>query len=646
MRFMKRKLAAAFAAVMLFSLAQSAFALNFTGELGNEPTFETLAEAHASAPGVVQGIFENETKTFIGHPVLDDYPEGTTFVYRSSNQYAGRAAARLNTNIFVYAEQHFDSKDDAFAFLQDAGLIDIIEECVGSVVLVTPLGETFTRQDVASYYALQTAMLAQKASERDADGNVLSYADAEYFGGYGYIYFIGIDGGATFFNNYLATQIDYASRIAGALLIGGTMEFIRKPATFLPIYQVNGQADVIEKYDSANGADALVRENGLEIHYNQAWPLRKLIEAKAETVDLKEQIQAAYYNLFVKAMRVPVLTQALVSGGTPYSGYNFDEAPYSLCERSIVIDGKTAEGIYLIKHQCDDRFSDIRTQADGASAGSPGMVVAPGEYMNVWYEYLPEEVLNNTAPAGSVPLLLANHGGGDDVRVFVEEFGLLNLAGKERFAMVGADHQLIAEIRGPVFTALIEYMLETYPALDASRVYATGYSMGANASNLLSGYNPSLLAAVGPCASRNNPVTPEQVEHMREVGLPSIICSSSYDNVAPIVTGPGLNMSEAGIKLIDHWAYVNKLGDLTYDFDLNPVVGFTPDKYVRETVNDEFVRETWYLYNDEQEPRFAFSYIHGMIHALYPQYGPIVWDYMKHFSRDLETGEIVYNPNV
>ena len=344
-------------------------------------------------------------------------------------------------------------------------------------------------------------------------------------------------------------------------------------------------------------------------------------------------------------MRVPVLTQALVSGGTPYSGYNFDEAPYSLCERSIVIDGKTAEGIYLIKHQCDDRFSDIRTTKEGTSAGSPGMVVPPGEYMDVWYEYLPEEVLNNTAPEHSVPLLLANHGGGDDVRVFVEEFGLLNLAGKERFAMVCADHQLIAEIRGEVFTALVEYMLATYPALDPSRVYATGYSMGANATNLLSGYNPKLLAAVGPCASRNNPVTEEMVENMRAVGLPSIICSSSYDSVAPIVSGPGLNMSEAGMKLVNHWAYVNQL-DIEIDFDANPIVGFSHDKYVRETVNDEFTKGTWYVNNAEGQPRFAFCYVHGMIHALYPQYGVIVWNFVKHYSRDLETGEIIYNPNL
>ena len=320
----------------------------------------------------------------------------------------------------------------------------------------------------------------------------------EYFGGYGYVYFVGVDGGATFFNNYIATEIDFVSRLAGVLLVGGSMEEIRKPATFVPVYLVNGKEDVLGKYRAINGADATERKAGIVTYYNQAWPLRKVIGAKAEAVHLAEQVKAAYYGMFIKAMRVPVLTQALVSAGTPYSGYGFDEAPYSLCERSIVINGKTAEGIHLIKHQGENRFAAIKTLKPAANPGRREMIFEPGQYMDVWYEYLPEEVLNKTAPAGTVPLLLANHGGGDDVRVFVEEFGLLNLAGKERFAMVGADHQLLAEIRGPALTALVEYMLKTYPALDASRVYATGYSMGAGATNLMGLYNPRLFAAIAP----------------------------------------------------------------------------------------------------------------------------------------------------
>lgn len=133
----------------------------------------------------------------------------------------------------------------------------------------------------------------------------------------------------------------------------------------------------------------------------------------------------------------------------------------------------------LIKHQSDDTFAEYKT--------------SEGEYIDTWYEYLPEEVLNGTAEEGSIPLILANHGGGDDARVFVEEFGLLELAGQERIAVVAPDHQLIAEVRGPALAAVVKYMLETYPALDASRVYATGYSMGGGASYTVGYYEPRCL---------------------------------------------------------------------------------------------------------------------------------------------------------
>lgn len=639
---MKKLLAAILALVLVSSMTVSAFALKFTGELGNEATFETLQEAHAKSPEVVKGIVENGSKTFVGHPALDGYPEGTTFVYRSANQYAGRAAARLNTNIFAYVDKHFATKDEAFAYLKEAGLIDIIDEAIGSVVLVTPIGETFDRADVASYYALQTAMLAQKDGGKDAQGNAVSYSDAEYFGGYGYVYFVGINGGATFFNNYISPEIDFAGRIAGALLIGGDMQEIRKPSIFVPVYLVNSKEEIIEKYKAINQTDAIRYEGSLTTYYNQAWPLRRVVTETVDEVNLAEQIKAAYYGMFVKAMRVPVRPQAIYSGGAPFSGYNFDEAPYSLCDRSIIINGKTADGICLIKHQGDDdRFAEYKTTQD--VVGMDGSVTPAGEYIDVWYEYLPEEVLNNTAPAGSVPLILANHGGGDDPRVFVEEFGLLELAGKERIALVAPDHQLIAEVRGPALTAVVNYMLETYPALDASRVYATGYSMGGAATYTVGYYNPKLYAAVAPMSGSPTTIPEDQVENFERTELPVIFGLSSFDGVRRMDALEG-NLNEASRQMVTYWAKNNGIELTSYDFDIYPHIGFGGDVRVISTVNDEFEMITTYLKNSKGEPRVAFAYVKGMIHALYPEYAFILWDFVKHYSRDLSTGEVIYNP--
>jgi len=641
---MKKQITCLIVFVMIITSISGALAFNFTGELGNEATFETLQEAHTNSPAVVQNIVENESSTFVGHPALDDYPEGTTFVYRSANLYAGRAAARLNTNIFVYAEQRFDTKDAALAYLKDAGLIDIIDEATGSIVLVTPIGETFGQADVLAYYALQTAMLSQKTRGVDADGNAVAYSDAEYFGGYGYEYFVGIEGGATFFNNYIAPEIDFIGRLAGSLLIGGDMQEVRKPAIFAPVYLVNAKDDVIEKYKAVNTVDASKEDkNGLVTYYNQAWPLRKVIAATTDSVDVAKAIKAAYYDMFVKAMRVPVIPEAMYSGGAPYSGYTFDEAPYSLCDRDILINDKTSDGIVLISHQGDDHFAEIKTTEE-----QPGRFGGPstpaGQYIDVWYEYLPEEVLNNTAPAGTIPLVLANHGGGDDARVFVEEFGLVELAGKERLAVVAADHSSVAPIKGQALCAVAEYMLETYPALDASRVYATGYSMGGAATYTVGYYNPKLFAAIAPFAGSNTVLPEEQAENFYSTELPIIMSLSSFDPAGRRQDALEGNLNEGTQLMITTYAKNNGIEVGAFDFDAYPHVGFGGDYIVTDTVNDEFVKKTTYLCNSEDEPRVAYVYVNGMVHCLYPEYAFMFWDFVKDYSRDLETGEVIYKP--
>ena len=84
------------------------------------------------------------------------------------------------------------------------------------------------------------------------------------------------------------------------------MQEIREPSIFVPVYMVNAEEDVIDKYLDVNGTDAVRTEGDVTTYYNQAWPLRKVIVEDVDTVDAAALISAAYYNMFVKAMRVPV----------------------------------------------------------------------------------------------------------------------------------------------------------------------------------------------------------------------------------------------------------------------------------------------------------------------------------------------------
>jgi poly(3-hydroxybutyrate) depolymerase len=642
---LKKHLSLLLASTMLVSMlfTNGAFAADYNGGTqGNEATFETLQEARVSSPAAVVQLDGNAGKTYVSHPALDGYPEGTTFVYRSANMYGGRAAARMNTNILVFSDQSFADKDAALTYLKELGLINIIDQALGSVVLVTPSDPEagFTSADQKYYYALQTAMLSQKASVKNGDETVY-YSDGEYFGGFGYLYVVGIDGGATFLNNYVAGTVDYVGRIAGMLLVNGKMDTVRNVAALVPAYLVNATDDVVEKYKAADKTDASMSEKGVTTYFNQALPLQKVVVANAENPDVAGYVQDAYYNLFIKAMRVPVGKAGLNSAGTPYQNYNFDEAPYSLCDRNAVIDGVTADGINVtLKH--DDRFSDLTTE--------------DGSYLMDWFEYLPQEVLDGSAADGSVPLVLALHGGGDDPAQFVDEIGLLSLSGKERFAIVAPDHTYIGgslqgtEITGGILSdvlpRLVNYMLETYPALDASRVYVTGYSMGGSATLKAANGGPSVFAAAVPMSAAGYTPTDEQVASFKNFDMPVLFTTSTYDLGGAFDQTNG-TLATGYQTQINIFLGYNEMATIdTFDFSANPINGFAADSQRIITLNGEYKNFTWTLNNADGIPMVAVSYTQGLTHALYPEFAKLFWDFAKHYSRDTETHEIVYDPYV
>ena len=610
-------------------------ALDYSGRQKNPSSFETLEEARVSGPIAVADLEGNSGRKFKSHPVLDGYPEGTTYIYRSPNLYGGRAAARLNTDILVFVEKSFKNKDDAKNYLKDLGLIKIIDEAVGSVILVTPAdGKAFGPNDQKYYYALQTAIFAQKAGEGQGGPwgrGGTSYSDAEYFGGFGYTYVIGIDGGATYLNDYIAGTLDYVSRIAGMLLINGSMGVGRDVAGLVPVYLVNAPKAVIKAYKKANRTNAYSATPDQKTYFDQTLPLKKVVVTQQENPDIAAIIKDAYYNLFIKAMRVPVRISGLHSASTPYQGYGMDQAPLSLCERNAVINNVTKDGIHVIGRS-EDRFNRVKT--------------ANGEYLQTWFEYLPEEVLNHTAPAGTVPLILANHGGGDDPRQFVEEIGLLPLAGAERFAMVAPEHQSVGQILTESLPLLVEYMLKTYPELDASRVYVTGYSMGGAATLRAINGKPSLFAAAVPMAAAGYTGTPEEAAKLHKARMPIMFTTSSFDLGGAFDQVNG-NIAAGYQTLLNLFLGYNGMETIEpYDFKAWPVNGFKADYMIKVKVNGEYDNTSWVLNDKDNIPMVAVNYTMNLKHALYPEYGKIAWDFFRHYSRDQKSGNIIYNPYV
>jgi dienelactone hydrolase len=611
-------------------LHTGAFALNYSNRLGNKATFETLEEARASSTAASAAQGPGRGGILKSHPVLDTYPKETAYVYRSANLWSGRAL-RSNTNILVFSDRSFQDKDSALAYLKALGLIEIIDQAIGSVVLVTPADPKagFTAVDQKHYYALQTAMLSVRASQR-VDNATTTFTDGMYFGGFGFLYAVGIDGGATFFNNYIASALDYASRLAGVLLINGSMDENRKVASVLPAYLVNPTAAVEARYKAVNKADAARGDATATAYYNQASPLQQVMVRKGAASDVAAVLRDAYAGMFSQTMRIPVVKQGLHSAGTPYQGYNFDQAPYSLAARNVVTKGVTPGGISVIPRQ-QDRFSSIKTAA--------------GEYLQTWVEYVPKEVLEGKAAPGSVPLVMAFHGGGDDPEAFVEEIGWLELANQKRFIMVAPEHQALdnTPAMGESLLALANYMMKTYPAVDASRIYASGYSMGGIATLSISTSHPRLLAAAVNMAGAVYKFTPEMDRAVQGTELPFMFLTSAWDSTNNIKWEDGSLTSHVQTVLNKFLGY-NNMSQVSFDFAARPKVGFAADAWSETLMNNEYRNYIWYLNNKQNIPMVALSYAADLIHALYPGYAGVAWDYMIHFSRNQKTGAVQFDP--
>jgi hypothetical protein len=611
----------------------NASALNYTQHLENEATFETLEEAHANGPAYLS---KATGRTYVPDPALDSYPAGTTYVYRSARLFSPLSAgARMNTTILVYTDKAFTNKDAALAYLKELGLIDIIGKACGSVVLVTPINAKtgFAAPDQFAYYQLQSAMLNIGYSRRLESGSTF-YADNAYFGGLTYRYVIGVDAGATFLNNYVASTFDYVSRIAGLLLVNGGMDRISTVAAFVPTYLVNASDDVVEKYKAANEADAWGSDGDVRFYYNQAQPLQKVLVNKGGALNAA-LVGDVYRNFLTKAMRVPVVRAGLYTASAPYGSYNWNQTPYSLSERNAVVDGVTPDGLSIVEHK-EDRFRS--------------MVTEKGEYLQYWLEVLPKEVREGTARNGTVPLILATHGGGDDPQQFLDEVGLLALSGKERLAIVAPYHSgLTNELVSKVMPELVRYMLRTYPALDASRVYSTGYSMGGGASILSVLGDLGLFAAAAPQGAVARYPAKELTAQFAKYDLPVLFITSTYDfyilndkTMSDGVTNPLADHQ----GMVNLFLTINGMKNIKYDFETYRYFGAKADVYLETRLNNEYTNRMWLLKNDKGVPMLGYSVTDFLVHGLYPEYSRLSWDFMKHYSRNLKTGEIVYNPHV
>ncbi len=254
----------------------------------------------------------------------------------------------------------------------------------------------------------------------------------------------------------------------------------------------------------------------------------------------------------------------------------------------------------------------------------------------------------------SYPCILVIHGGGEPAYQ-AETFGYCQIAAEEGIILIMAENQDVEAL-----STIFETVAEEYP-IDRSRVYASGSSAGGRASKLLAATYPTMLAAVAPLD--NAPVyngTEEQLEESEKYGLAVISIGGlqdkyyrfnlqqgvdeTYDRHAEILDGTdGWNrMLRAcgieGYELTPEQVRENR------DYSTELIPALTGYEYENTTIDHRTNSRTYVSTITNTDGIVTLCQVltenHGHMPSGYD--AEYAWNFMKHFSRDLDTGMLIY----
>lgn len=256
-------------------------------------------------------------------------------------------------------------------------------------------------------------------------------------------------------------------------------------------------------------------------------------------------------------------------------------------------------------------------------------------------------------------LVYCNHAGMTPINQY-ETCGFPMLAGKEKFICVcpwngGPSNDLVQS----EFPRILDSMREWGYPIDWERVYVTGFSAGSDATGVLACAYPETIAAISPDPGANMFLkgkwyeSPEQYSRAQNYQMPVICVGGTMDggDAYPLSTEEGIaNFNiwmERIVKIQNYPAaslsqtrcFANESSDLTKRY-----LGFE----FHNTYSLSLEGLNWhvgeYLSKGAVYARFIVG--EGVPHTQTKYHAALVWDFLKHFSRDLETGASVYSPIV
>lgn len=525
--------------------------------------------------------------------------EQEAYFYRDTCKQVDGRFAGFSPFFLIYPDKHCDVMQ-AEALIKEMGMDSILHKFTASVCVMNPLNGI-------SY-----------DTKRDLEAFLTFFKSMRVFNN---LKVIGIGQGATFVNKAIASN---AEGVAGIVTIGGKASSFKSNACPVPAFVAGkGYKQVAKAYVDLNKAVKKGEEGRLTFYTNPEEDLLQVVSSSDANISLKETFLDAWNSVLSKNYRFNNYKHTWYMGGTPdqYGAYELE--PYIMPEE----------------------WGITRKVVEKRLLGSDTFL---------WYEFHPQATLN--APKGTVPLLLLLHGNENDPRTQAETSGFIELCAKENFVVVELEWQGskdYARMGMDGIEQVVYYLLDTYPQLDASRVYTEGLSAGSATSTALGIRKSYLFAAVGGFSAGILPgsfrfdcnqqsLLNEVAQKSGKVEMPYFSAAGTSDTVVPFVNEN--NWQENAY--FTAWKAYQIMNGMTVtehpDFSKDAVFGLALEN--RETIqtNKGISMETGVM-TKNGVPLIKVVAVNDYGHWNFKPAAKMMWDFFIQFSRDPQTKNLIYH---
>ena len=555
--------------------------------------------------GLMLGIQAFAQISFAPNPQMP-LPENVKMYFNAGNDYNGRFSF-VAPSWFIWTDGPCTA-EQAEALVGSMGLNGELKDYVGMFVVV------FSPANGKSY-------------DKKADFEIYK-AIFEKLRVHINLKVVGIGSGATFVNECIAPV---AHEVAGIFTYGGKAAAKVEGAATVPAYLAGKDAAKVAKaYISRDNAKFAESGKNLKVYRNAEEPLLQ-VYVNTKPGSFEQAFADAWEKLLSVNYRCSNLNHTGYMGGLLGQYGDYELEPYLIWDR-LGTERIVVEQTIFTYNKKGDKY--------------------------LWFEYIPA-CLKDAEPK-SLPLVILLHGHNNDPRTQAETSGFVELGAKEGFVVAELEWQGKGEyayMGDHGIEAVVRTLMDKYPQIDPSRMYAEGLSAGGFSATALGVCKSHLFAAVGAHSGGMfgkgfglgfpfmdpEALKAQATQKSGIITTPLFSICGTADDAVPF-NNPAL---PNGSTITDSWRLYQLLNGLEVsgptDLEKYPLFGLPLENRHRVETVKHHAMEIGDLLDSEGHPIIRIVAVENFGHWNFVPGATEMWNFFKMWSRDPETLKSVYD---